>query len=212
MVRWVRTIIDAVVEGAIKRVAARGLSGETFAGREYMQHYGFTSRPLAGAEGIALVEGNRVVQIASDDRRYRLAVENGEAALYDDQGQVVHLKRGKIMAIYGTDHLTASVGVDTTITCPLVHVVADSQVTLETPLVACTQDVLIGGNLVVTGNGQFGGGLSMTGLAGSGNIGTPGQVSDGVRSMAADREIYDGHDHIDSVGGTTSAPNQLQGE
>lgn len=68
---------------------------------EHFQHYGFTSVPHAGAEGIALAiggsTGNTVV-INVDDRRYRLkALPDGEVALYDDLGHKVHLTRDGIV-------------------------------------------------------------------------------------------------------------------
>ncbi len=91
----IRGVVQSVVEGAIKRFFASGRADELFADREYMQHYGFTSRPLAGAEIVVLAEGNHIIAIASDDRRYRVAVENGEVALYSDEGDVIHLKRGR---------------------------------------------------------------------------------------------------------------------
>ncbi|MRR56968.1 MAG: hypothetical protein EG824_01965 [Deltaproteobacteria bacterium] len=93
----IRGEITEVTEGAVKRFSATGRDGETIEDREYAQHYGFTSRPLAGCEAVIIREGNHYLMIASDDRRYRLAVEAGEAALYDDQGQKVHLTRAGIM-------------------------------------------------------------------------------------------------------------------
>lgn len=72
------------------------LEGELRDDVERFQNYGFTSRPHAGAEAaFACVAGSRdhVIVIAVDDRRYRLAIEEGEAALYDDLGQKVHLTR-----------------------------------------------------------------------------------------------------------------------
>lgn len=143
--RMVRVVIDSVVEGAIKRISAKGLVGETLVNREAMEHYGFTSRPLPGAEGIMIREGNHWVLIASDDRRYRVAIENGEVALYDDQGQVVRLERGKTVHIYGCDHLAAEAAVDAVITSPLIKAVASSQVICDTPLTACTGEPAGGG-------------------------------------------------------------------
>lgn len=91
----IRGIIISCVEGMIKRFAAAGLIN--VADREYMQHYGYTSRPKDGAEVVYIVEGNVVIAIASDDRRYRLKIEEGETALYDDLGQKVHLTRSGIV-------------------------------------------------------------------------------------------------------------------
>jgi phage baseplate assembly protein V len=68
---------------------------------ERFQQYGLTSVPLPGAEGIALAVGgstDHLVLISVDDRRYRLkALAGGEVALYDDQGQAVHLTREGIV-------------------------------------------------------------------------------------------------------------------
>jgi len=76
------------------------LDGETADQMERFQEYGFTSVPFPKAEAImACVGGLRGhgVIIAVEDRRYRLTnLIAGEVALYDDQGQAVHLKRDGI--------------------------------------------------------------------------------------------------------------------
>ncbi|WP_431477838.1 phage baseplate assembly protein domain-containing protein [Massilia eburnea] len=58
---------------------------------------GFTSVPKPGAEGVVVfVGGNRDhgLVIAVEDRRFRLkGLASGEVAIYDDQGQKVHLTR-----------------------------------------------------------------------------------------------------------------------
>lgn len=68
---------------------------------EHFQHYGFTSVPLPGAEGIGLSLGgstNHMVVINVDDRRYRMkGLVGGEVAFYDEQGQSVHLTRNGIV-------------------------------------------------------------------------------------------------------------------
>jgi len=89
----IRGIIKSVTEGFIKLFSASGRANESFSDREYFQHYGFTSRPREGAEIIIIREGNHIIGIASDDRRYRLAIEDGEVALYTDEGDYIHLKR-----------------------------------------------------------------------------------------------------------------------
>lgn len=100
---------------------------------ERFQNYGFTSHPHPGAEAIAAcVAGNRdhVVVLAVDDRRYRLQpLEQGEVAIYTDEGDKIVLQRG------GTIEVTAS-----------------TAVRLVTPLVECTGDLQVGGNVHVDGS------------------------------------------------------------
>ncbi|HEY1136566.1 MAG TPA: phage baseplate assembly protein V [Xanthomonadaceae bacterium] len=66
---------------------------------ERFQDYGFTSVPFPGAEAVALsVGGSRshMVVIAVEDRRYRLtSLEQGEVAIYTDEGDKIVLKRGR---------------------------------------------------------------------------------------------------------------------
>jgi phage gp45-like len=119
----VRGIVQETQEGAIKRVNASGRADESFTDRECIQHYGFSSRPLAGAEAILLNEGNHVVMIGSDDRRYRVAVEAGEVTLYTDEGDKIHFKRGK-----------------------------EIQVTAGVKVVVSAPDIVINGNVEVNGS------------------------------------------------------------
>ncbi|WP_046080447.1 phage baseplate assembly protein V [Halomonas sp. HG01] len=76
------------------------LGGEP-AQAERFQQYGITSHPHPGAEAVvAAVGGARahLVALAVDDRRYRLkGLARGEMAIYDDQGQKVHLTRSGIV-------------------------------------------------------------------------------------------------------------------
>lgn len=64
---------------------------------EHAESYGLTAKPKAGAECVALfMNGGRShgLVIATPDRRFRIQfLAEGEVALYDDIGQVVHLKR-----------------------------------------------------------------------------------------------------------------------
>lgn len=174
----IRGIVSQVIEGMIKRFTAAGRSNETIANREYFQHYGFTSRPLSGAEAIIINEGNHIIMIASDDRRYRLALEEGEAAIYDDLEQKVHLKRTGV-EISSPLKITAM--------APEIILQAETKITFDTP--------------VIEASGTFGA---------TGSISSQALVSDSVRSMAADRTIYDGHTHNDPQGGVVAAPNQQE--
>lgn len=86
------------------------LAGETQDGIERFQEYGFTSVPLPGAEAVAVFPfGDRSngIVIACEDRRYRMkGMQGGEVALYDDQGQCVHLTRTGIVILGAGKQIT----------------------------------------------------------------------------------------------------------
>lgn len=77
------------------------LADEAQDGVERFGNYGFASRPHAEAEALAACVGglrSHMVVIAVEDRRYRVRnLAEGEAVLYDDLGQIVHLRRDGIM-------------------------------------------------------------------------------------------------------------------
>lgn len=96
----IRIILTKITEGVIKRFWGNGRPGETLENREFMQHYGFTSRPLPGAEGIVLQRGNLSVMVAEDDRRHRKQLEHdGEAALWTHEGDYMYFKKGNIVEL-----------------------------------------------------------------------------------------------------------------
>lgn len=74
------------------------LKDELRDGVEHMQNYGFTSHPLGGDVAVAFLGGNREqgIVLSVDDRRYRISLEPGEVAIYDDQGNKVELLRSMI--------------------------------------------------------------------------------------------------------------------
>ncbi|MGH1429750.1 MAG: phage baseplate assembly protein domain-containing protein [Neptuniibacter sp.] len=62
---------------------------------EHLEPFGFTSHPVPGAEGIVLAfngNGSHSVVFCVGDRRYRLEVSEGEAAIYNRHGDKVHIK------------------------------------------------------------------------------------------------------------------------
>jgi phage baseplate assembly protein V len=88
-------------------------AGEVKDGMEHLEPYGFTSCPHAGAEALAgFMGGDRShgVVIVVSDRRYRIQeLEPGEVAIYTDEGDKVHFKRGRVIAVEtGTLNITAT--------------------------------------------------------------------------------------------------------
>jgi phage gp45-like len=158
----IRGIVISVIEGFIKLFSATGRTDESFDQREYFQHYGYTSRPLPGAEIIIIREGNHIIAIGSDDRRYRLAVEEGEVALYTDEGDKIHLMRDKTIHIVSGNKLIADIAnevdintkvakVAATVSCdvtsPAVTVNADASCIVTSPAVTVNSpSVLLGGS------------------------------------------------------------------
>lgn len=97
------------VRGAAASAGASGrVTVDTLAGSDecrVMQPYGVASRPQSGAEAVVVQVGSHADQaivIVVDDRRYRIALEAGEVALYDDLGSRVLLKRGGVVEIEAT--------------------------------------------------------------------------------------------------------------
>lgn len=163
-----RAVAARNAHGKLIGVEMQGLAEESVAG-ELFQHYGYTSAPLPGAEYIAIpVGGNskHTVVIASEDARYRITLKDGEVAIYSDEGDHVHLKRGRVIEVE-TETLLVKAG---------------TKVRFETPLIETT--------------GQ---------IQAEGNIQSAAEVIDQVRSMQADRDIYNGHQH-----GNSPTPTQQQ--
>lgn len=104
------------------------LAGETLDALEHFEPYGFTSHPKPGAEVAALfVDGDRShgIVLVVADRRYRLtSLVPGEVAIFDDQGQKVHITRSGIV-----------------VQAPTVTVKASAKVRIETPLLEVTGQI-----------------------------------------------------------------------
>lgn len=96
-----RAVVKNVDDGTKMQLVQLGiLAGELRDKVEHFQPYGLTSVPFTGAEAVVVFpSGSREhgLAVVIDDRRYRLtALDEGEVALYDDQGQKVHLTRDGI--------------------------------------------------------------------------------------------------------------------
>lgn len=131
---------------------------------ERFQDYGFTSRPQDGAEAIALAVGGargHLVAIAVDDRRYRMTdLKNGEVAIYTDEGDVIHFKRGRNIEITAGAKVTVNAPA-VEANCETATVTASTKARLVTPLTEVT------GNLKVLGQIIGQGGMAISGGSGA---------------------------------------------
>jgi phage baseplate assembly protein V len=129
-----RAVLRSVVTGTrIQRVDAEALAGETLQDVELMQQFGFTSAPPAGAQLILIPLGGRTsaaVVVATEHGAYRFKVNNqGEAALYNQWGDSLHLRQDRTM-----------------------RAVAGAKLEVVAPLSTFSGDVAIAGKLDVTQN------------------------------------------------------------
>jgi len=172
LARGMVTAVDS--SGGMQRLQVTVEGDEAKDAIEHVEPYGFTAAPLIGAEKVsAYLDGDRGhgVVLTVCDRRYRLRnLAGGEVAVYDDQGQSVHLTRtgivvrgaGKPMLITDTPMVTIEAALH--VTGP---VTADATVAAQ-------------------GN-----------VTSEANITAAGDVADagGAHTARGMREIYDEHDH-----------------
>lgn len=117
--------------------------------------YGFTSMPKPGCQAIVVFIGgdrsNGAILGTNDDTARLKNLLPGEVAIYDDLGQSVYLTRAGIVVNGGG----LPIQVNNT---PSLTVNASTSVTLNTPLVHCTQNLTVDGlatvgNLTMTSGG-----------------------------------------------------------
>ena len=152
----------SLVNGAKKMqvLQVKLLAGEVKDGMEHFEPYGFTSNAQAGAEVLAgFFGGDRShgVVICVADRRFRLqGLQSGEVALYTDEGDKLHFKRGRVIEI---ETLTLKVK-------------ADTAVEFDTPEIRTTGKIVSAGDQVAAGISQLGHGHTGV-MPGAGTSGPP---------------------------------------
>jgi len=154
------TVVLAAAGKMMQTLQVKLTAGELKDGVEHFEPYGFTCNPLTGAEVLTLfLNGDRShgVVVVAADRRYRIKeLQSGEVAIYTDEGDKIHFKRGRIIDIE-----TATLNIKAT-----------TAVNFDTPVINQT------GQIVSTGD-QIAGGVSQiehvhTNVqAGNGNSGPP---------------------------------------
>lgn len=93
LVRGAVTLVNAA--NKVQTLQLSLLSDESKDDVEHLEAYGFTSRPVPGAEAlVAFIEGDRshAVAIVASDRRYRVQnLAEGDVAIYDTHGHIIKL-------------------------------------------------------------------------------------------------------------------------
>jgi len=85
----VKTITTAVKK--FMRVDFEGLVDEEIENRMLLQQYGLQSRPREGARLVAFQQGTQIIVVASDDKEYRMSLEDGDVVLYSNEETFVKL-------------------------------------------------------------------------------------------------------------------------
>lgn len=137
------TVVLAHSANKLQSLQMRLTAGEVNDDMEHFEPYGFTSNPLAGAEGIATFLGgdrSHGVVLVVADRRYRLkALAAGEVAIYTDEGDKIHFKRGRVIDI---DTATLNIR-------------ASSAVTIDSPTLSMSGKIVSQGDQVAAGISQI---------------------------------------------------------
>jgi phage baseplate assembly protein V len=115
------------------------LANETKSNIERIQEYGFSSHPLPGSQAVAVFIGgsrDHGVIVATDDSRYRIALQPGEAAIYSHEGHTIKLKNGGIIELNGTN---------INLNCETMAINATNSVEINSPETNSTGDISASG-------------------------------------------------------------------
>lgn len=122
MMMFGRGVLRGVKDnGPRQQVQVELLKGEVIDDVEHMQNYGFSSHPKGGDCAVAFTGGSREqgIVLVIDDRRYRIPLEAGEVAMYDDLGNKIELLRDMVK-VTAVQHVE--------VTAPTIKLIGDLEV------------------------------------------------------------------------------------
>lgn len=104
-------VIGGVTGSDTKMLQIKTSTGKTNDRIKRLHNYGFMSRPKVGARSYVLFLGgvlSRGVAVSVEDERYEMELEEGEVAMMDDKGNLVHFtKNGISITSIGSVEITA---------------------------------------------------------------------------------------------------------
>jgi phage baseplate assembly protein V len=161
-------------DGAAQMHQVRFNALETTDNIPRLGEYGFNSMPPADSDAVLLFAGgNRIngIIIATGNQTFRMrSLKPGEVSISDNLGQSVYLTQAGIVVNGG--------GLP-------VMVTNTPEITLDSPKIHATGDMTVDGDLTVLKDALV-----------DGNIVAAGDISDHTgKSMAAMRDVYNGHGH-----------------
>ncbi|UVM48333.1 phage baseplate assembly protein V [Pseudomonas sp. B21-015] len=137
------TVVLAAAGKMMQTLQVKLTAGELKDGAEHFEPYGITSNPLPGAEVLTMFLGgdrSHAVVLVAADRRYRIKeLKPGEVAIYTDEGDKVHFKRGRIIDIE----------------TQTLNIKATTAVNFDTPLITQTGQIVSEGDQVAGGISQI---------------------------------------------------------
>lgn len=188
----------------IQKIKAQVLAGETMEDIERFQNYGMTSNVPDGGEGVIVFPfGNREhgICVVLDNRKFRLkGLAKGEVALFTDEGDTIHMKRGNKIEI------NAQSQVDVNTTNATVN--ASGSTTINSPNTTATGNMNVDGNLVVGGNATVTGNTTSANVIGTTAVSAPAIAAATSMTVAGQQlNDYENHTHDyedDNGSGTTT--------
>ncbi|MGF1805808.1 phage baseplate assembly protein [Aliivibrio sifiae] len=104
-------VIGGVTGSDTKMLQIKTSTGKTNDRIKRLHNYGFMSRPKVGARSYVLFLGgvlSRGAAVCVEDERYEMELEEGEVAMMDDKGNLVHFtKNGIVITSLGSVEITA---------------------------------------------------------------------------------------------------------